>query len=69
MSDDAVILLARIVDLLESIDGKLDRLEAIEDSLDTMKLDVSGFEHDGTKFEGVGERILDVLSSIASNTS
>jgi len=59
---------ARLVALLESIDTKLDGLSRLEAQLDSlhdlvleMKMDVSGFEHEGTNYPGRVENIESAL--------
>lgn len=60
---------ARLVALLESIDTKLDALSRIEAQVDSlhdlvleMKMDVSGFEHEGAKYPGHLENIESALN-------
>lgn len=62
----------RMVELLESIEARLNR---IEDLVLTMKMHVSGFEHEGSRYPSTGDRILEALEglqttldSIDSNT-
>ena len=55
-----------MVQLLESIDSKLDRLDDIVGLLDTIKMDVSGFEHDGKTFPGSSDQIVDAVNSVQS---
>ena len=63
----------QIVSLLESIDSKLDmlteleaRLGEIESSVSVMKMDVSGFTHEGKSYPGNIEEIANSLSAIES---
>ena len=60
---------ARLVALLESIDTKMDALSRIEAQLDSLhemvlavKMDVSGFEHEGATYPGRIENIESALN-------
>ncbi len=60
---------ARLVTLLESIDTKMDALSRIEAQLDSlhgmvleMKMDVSGFEHEGATYPGRLENLESALN-------
>jgi hypothetical protein len=55
---------ARMLQLLESIDTKLDGLERIEDLLYDLKMEVCGFEHEGTPYPGSTEKILSAIESV-----
>ncbi len=55
---------ARMLKLLESIDSKLDRLEQIEELLYDIKLEVCGFEHEGTPYPGSTEKIISAIESV-----
>ncbi len=56
----------RMIQLLESIDSKLDRLDDIESLLQDIKIDVSGFEHEGKKYPGSSERVIAAIGSVES---
>lgn len=62
---------ARVVELLESIDGKLDTLPRVEAQLDavvemltSIKMDVSGFQHESNEYPGRLETMEARLSDI-----
>ncbi|HEY1172131.1 MAG TPA: hypothetical protein VGH19_12230 [Verrucomicrobiae bacterium] len=55
---------AKMLKLLESIDSKLDGLERIEDLLYELKMEVCGFEHEGTQYPGSTEKIINALGSV-----
>jgi hypothetical protein len=55
---------ARMLQLLESIDSKLDRLERIEDLLYDLKIEVCGFEHEGTPYPGSTEKIISAIEAV-----
>jgi DNA repair ATPase RecN len=68
MSDDTA---KRLVELLGSIDTKLDALQRLEAQVDSihamlvsMKMDVSGFQHENEEFPGRLEAIEARLSDI-----
>ncbi len=55
---------AKMLKLLESIDSKLDTLERIEDLLYDIKMEVSGFEHEGTQYPGSTEKIINAIGLV-----
>lgn len=55
---------ASMLKLLESIDSKLDRLEQIEDLLYELKMEICGFEHEGTPYPGSTEKIISAIESV-----
>lgn len=62
---------SRVVELLESIDGKLDALQRLEVRVDSlhemmiaMKMDISGFQHEHDEYPGRLETIEATLSDI-----
>lgn len=62
---------ARVVELLESIDGKLDsiprleaQMDAVVEMLSSMKMDISGFQHENNEYPGRLETIEARLSDI-----
>lgn len=62
---------SRVVELLESIDGKLGSLQSLEAQVDSihamliaMKMDVSGFQHENNEYPGRLEAIEARLSDI-----
>ncbi|MBI3417490.1 MAG: hypothetical protein HY043_19540 [Verrucomicrobia bacterium] len=56
----------RIIQLLESIDSKLDRLGSIDSLLHEVKMEGSGFEHEGKNYPGSSERIIESIDSVES---
>lgn len=54
----------RIILLLESINSKLDSLSRIEHMLDLMKMDISGFEHEGRQYEGFCDKAIGSLEEL-----
>lgn len=63
MSDD---LIYQLVSILQSIDTKLD---SIENLLTDIKMDISGFSHQGSNYPGKLDSIVTTLDEIATNTS
>ena len=57
---------ARIVQLLEGTDPKFDRLDENEGLLQAIKMDVSGFEHEGKQYPGSGGEIISATKSMKS---
>lgn len=55
---------ARLIALLESIDTKLDGLNRIEDVLHELKMEVCGFEHEGTQYPGSSERLIQAIEAV-----
>jgi hypothetical protein len=55
---------ARMLQLLENIDGKLETLGRIEDLLIDIKMEICGFEHEGTPYPGSTEKILKAIDSV-----
>jgi hypothetical protein len=69
-------LISQIIDLLTSIDSRLDQLsnielrpQDIESYLHEIKMVVSGFEHKGQKHPSVLEKIVDGIENIESDVS
>ena len=65
---------SQIVSLLQSIDAKLDSLGEIAEKLDSidalvhdMKMDISGFSHEGKTYPGKLETLESSLSGIESS--
>jgi hypothetical protein len=66
----------RIVDLVQEISGKLDGLDQIQstlDSLDSMvhdlKLELCGFEHEGNRYPSLGDKVDDSIQEIKHELS
>lgn len=64
----------QIIFLLESINDKLDMLSDIKDSIEVlgtdisiMKMDISGFQHEGKDYPGTLSQIQTSLDSIETN--
>jgi len=62
---------SRVVELLESIDGKLESLQRLEAQVESihsmliaMKMDVSGFQHENNEYPGRLEAMEQRLSDI-----
>ena len=54
----------RMLQLLENINSKLDTLGRIEDLLIDIKMEVCGFEHEGTPYPGSTDKLLNAIGSV-----
>ncbi len=71
MNDETAL---RIVDLLEQMNEKLDKLgsleavheklEAIDGKLYDLQLEICGFEHEGKQFSGLGDRVTSAIAGV-----
>lgn len=53
-----------MLQLLENINSKLDTLGRIEDLLIDIKMEVCGFEHEGTPYPGSTDKLLNAIGSV-----